>query len=162
MKKLKHFNFNVRMHKSIDDIIDIIQHLKGEYIFMPVAYTSEKKDYNWTNFNFIYHKKIKICNIFFDYTMEMVLVENKNYKKNKCVIHPATKIFSDKFFENKKINIEYEYTSSKFIAYNKFKVEMYRYTIISSNVLENNNNEIVLEKYNPEMIWVLYKVKEDD
>ncbi|RLK63979.1 hypothetical protein D3H64_01635 [Atopobacter sp. AH10] len=149
----------VKLYSSFDRIIANISNLRGQYILMPVAFESCFSDYGWKDFNFEYHRLLRIVEVFHSFTQTMVLVENKKYVKNKAVIHPATKFFMTEYLDRKRMDIPIDFAPSKVVAKMLWEKEAYRFTIVSQALLDDNLGIKVRETFSPEMIWCLYEVK---
>ncbi|MCC5890445.1 MAG: hypothetical protein JJU01_07735, partial [Alkalibacterium sp.] len=56
------------------------------------------------------------------------------------------------------------YTDSKIKAWTAFQKKGLKYTIISEDVFENERTDDyqLIERYEPEMVWCLYKIKQEE
>lgn len=148
-------------HKSFDDIIENLHLFVDEYIFLPTAYQSHKRDYGWKDFNFQYWNQIELMTVFARPTKPMVLLKNKRWESDKAIIHPATKIFIEKYLNRMGEHTTMMFAKSKFSAWEIFKRDSLKYTIISLENFKDKDypNYSIIEEYTPQMIWCLYKVR---
>lgn len=166
--KKKFKNAEIICHNSYDIIIEKLDELKGEYLLIPTAYKSSKKNYDWKDFNFEYRKKLELKEVFYEKTKTMILIENKDFVINKVLLHPATEIFFREYMKIEEIKLEIDYTDSKHIALDTFFNKNYRFVIASKDLYLNYNcrfkNKKILEikEYNPVMVWCLYKIYEKE
>lgn len=148
-------------YESFDRIINELGNLIGEFVLFPAAFQSAKSNYGWKEFNFQYWDRLELVKVFSKETKPMVLVKNRNWKQNIAVIHPATEIFINEYIKKTQESIKIVYSDSKFKAWNQFLENEMKYTIISKDVLRLNNNRslIIVNQYNPIMVWCLYKIR---
>ncbi|TPR14314.1 hypothetical protein [Apilactobacillus timberlakei] len=156
---------NIQLHDSFDDIYENLSELEGECILVPVAYRSSSSSSNWVDNNYKYWNKLDIINTFVLSTMPMLLVKNDDIKIKNMILHPSTIAYLKDFENEFDININAEFDRSKPIVLDKFINENFRYSIVSENLLnEYINNKIInfnvdiIHKYQPKMIWCIYKV----
>ena len=149
----------VVLYDSFDSIVNCLDRLKDQYILFPVAFESSIENYSWKDFNFEYHQRVEIVDVFHSFTKVMVLIENCNYKINRAIIQPATKIFMSNFIKKKGMDLRIDFTHSKVTANKKFREEGYRFSIVSKETILYNDDINICETFSPEMIWCLYRVK---
>lgn len=151
-------------YPSFDTILHQLDHFKGECVLLPVAFQSARKPYGWKEFNYDYWDRIELLSVFSKKTKPMVLVENKLRKEDSAMIHPATAIFLEKYLDRMNESIPITYTDSKIKAWTAFQKKGLKYTIISEDVFENERTDDyqLIERYEPEMVWCLYKIKQEE
>ncbi|MFC6464690.1 hypothetical protein ACFP65_06790 [Marinilactibacillus sp. GCM10026970] len=147
-------------YPSFDNLIHNIELLKGEYVLFPVAFKSARREYGWKEFNYDYWDKVELVEVFQKKTKPMVLVKNKEHSENTAMIHPATTIFLKKYLESIEDPTLITYTDSKYKAWTAFCKKNLKYTIISEDVFEKERypEHEVEERYEPVMVWCLYKI----
>jgi len=93
----------------------------------------------------------------------MALVRNKFPTENRAIIHPATKIFLEKYLKKNHKQAMITFADSKYKAWRAFLKKRAEYTVISVDIFDNEKQDdmYIVETYEPEMIWCLYKVKTD-
>jgi len=148
-------------YTSFDQLIHEIDHLQGEYLLFPVGFESAKRNYTWKDFHYDYFEVLDIVKVFPKATKPMILVKNKFPAENRAIIHPATRIFLEKFLKKKKKHVNITFSDSKYKAWTAFLKKDAEYTVINLDVFEEekNDNLFIEETYEPEMIWCLYQVK---
>lgn len=147
-------------HDSFDDIIENLDCYIGEHIVIPTAYQSSKKNYGWKEFNFQYWDRLELVKLFSAPTKTMVLLKNSSFECEKSIIHPATKIYMEEFLRKHNENIPMVFAESKVAAWNLFKKDRMKYTIVSKDVAIKKTKKTlnIIEEYRPQMIWCLYKI----
>jgi len=157
-------NDQIISYKSFDQMIHEIPNLKGELLLFPVGFESAKRKYSWKDFHYDYYEKLDIIKVFPKATKPMVLVKNKFPTENRAIIHPATKIFLEKYLKKNNKQTLISFADSKYKAWTAFLKKGVEYTVISLDVFEKEtqNDMYIEETYEPEMIWCLYKVKTDN
>ncbi|RLK63885.1 hypothetical protein D3H64_02060 [Atopobacter sp. AH10] len=149
----------IRLYSSFDRMIENIDHLKGQYILMPLAFESSCRAYGWKDFNYEYYRRLNIVELFHAPIKEMVLVENKPYKMDKAIIQPATQFLMLDYLSRRGIASPIDFAPSKAKAKNQWEDKGYRFAIVSKDALDDEDRKKICESYSPEMIWCLYEVK---
>lgn len=151
-------------YPSFDTILHELERLKGDCVLFPVAFQSARKPYGWKEFNYDYWEKIELLQVFAKKTKPMVLIENRDRKMDSAMIHPATKIFLEKYLNKVNETLPITYTDSKIKAWTAFKNMGLKYTIISEDVFEKEKTDQyqIVERYEPQMVWCLYKIKAEE
>ena len=151
-------------YPSFDTILHQIEQLKGDCVLFPVAFQSARRSYGWKEFNYDYWEQIELVRVFAKRTKPMVLIKNNARRENSAAIHPATKIFLEKYLNKMKEEIPILFTDSKVKAWAAFQKKGLKYTIISEDVYENEkcSDYELIERYEPEMVWCLYKIKNEE
>lgn len=149
-------------YPSFDNLLHHLPDLKGEHVLFPVAFKSARREYGWKEFNYDYWDQVELVHVFPKKTKPMLLVENPQRMENRAMIHPATTIFLEKYLQKQNEHTAISFTDSKYKAWTAFCKKKLKYTIISEDVFEAEKREefIVVERYEPEMVWCLYKIKE--
>ena len=149
-------------YPSFDSLLHNLDQLKGQHVLFPVAFKSARKEYGWKEFNYDYWDKVELVKVFKKNTKPMVLVKNTKYVENTTMIHPATTIFMKKYLEKIADRTLIHFTDSKYKAWTAFRKKKMKYTIISEDVYEKEKypEHRVEERYEPVMVWCLYKIKE--
>ena len=147
-------------YPSFDNLLHNIQQLSEQYVLFPVAFKSARKEYGWKEFNYDYWDKVELVDVFQRKTKPMVLIKNSFYAENRAMIHPATTIFLKKYLIKKNEDTVIEFSDSKFKAWSGFCKKNLKYTIISEDVFEKEKNPgyTIEERYEPVMVWCLYKI----
>lgn len=148
-------------YPSFDSLIHNIRQLREDYVLFPVAFQSARKEYGWKEFNYDYWDRVELIQVFSKKTKPMLLVKNRKHTENKAMIHPATEIFMKKYLKSVGESTVISYTDSKYKAWTAFYKKKLKYTIVSEDVYEKEKQEefVVEERYEPEMVWCLYKIK---
>ncbi|EXJ22701.1 hypothetical protein ADIAL_1816 [Alkalibacterium sp. AK22] len=151
-------------YPSFDAIIHQLEQLKGDCVLFPVAFQSARKAYGWKEFNYDYWDKVELMHVFSKKTKPMVLIENSRRTEDRAMIHPATTIFLEKYLSRTQETIPITFTDSKVKAWTAFQKKGLKYTIISEDVYEEEKNSYyqLVERYEPEMVWCLYKIKQNE
>ncbi|MCC5893937.1 MAG: hypothetical protein JJU16_00615 [Alkalibacterium sp.] len=151
-------------YPSFDTILHHLEELKGDCVLFPVAFQSARRSYGWKEFNYDYWENIELMQVFAKKTKPMVLIENSARRENSAMIHPATTIFLQKYLKKVKEDIPITFTDSKVKAWTAFQNKGLKYTIISEDVYEKEkcNDYQLIERYEPEMVWCLYKIKNEE
>lgn len=154
-------NDKVVPYTSFDQMIHEIPNLKGELLLFPVGFESAKRKYTWKDFHYDYYKVLDIVEVFPKATKPMVLVKNKFPTENRAIIHPATKIFLEKYLKKENKQAMISFADSKYKAWTAFLKKGVEYTVINLDVFEDEKQDdmFIEETYEPEMIWCLYRVK---
>lgn len=148
-------------YPSFDSLLHSIDELKGQYVLFPAAFQSARKNYGWKEFNYDYWDKVELVEVFQKKTKPMILVKNIKHAENRAMIHPATTIFMKKYLKAKDEQTRIDFTDSKYKAWTAFRKKNLKYTIISEDVFEQEkqSSHVIEERYEPVMIWCLYKIK---
>lgn len=149
-------------YPSFDNLLHHLPELKGEHILFPVAFESARRDYGWKEFNYDYWYQVDLVKVFSKKTKPMLLVKNQYRTENRAVIHPATKIFLKNYLKETGETVPITYADSKYKAWTAFCKKKVKYTIVSEDMYEKEKQEgfSIERRYEPEMVWCLYKVKE--
>lgn len=150
-------------YTSFDQLIHHIPQLKGEYLLFPLGFQSAKRNYTWKDFHYDYYQELDIVTVFPQKTKPMALVRNKFPTENRAIIHPATKIFLEKYLKHRNKQAMITFADSKAKAWSGFLKKQIAYTICSLDDYQavDDPNLVLEETYEPEMIWCLYRVKEE-
>lgn len=159
-------NYNVTV-KVVDEFETAFQlAIKNDIILMPAGYQNRREgsEYiSWIDFHFHYYEKVVVEDYFMRKTMAMALVENVDYEIDSIILHSSTyQLYriNEKTLNNKDIS----FASSKISALDAFLINKYRYAIVSYDELSKRLRIAgisikILRMFEPEMIWVIYKMK---
>ena len=110
----------------------------------------------WGDINFRYTNEIEIVKTYNLPLKEMCIARNKNIESiDSVIIHPATEPFANAYLQGVKIH----YTHSKPLAVESCAKGEYAACIGSSDVVMQNNNLEIINRFSPSMVWVLYTPK---
>lgn len=148
-------------YPSFDNLLHHLPNLIGEHILFPVAFKSARREYGWKEFNYDYWDQVELVKVFPKRTKPMLLVKNNHRSENRAIIHPATTIFLEKYLKKRGEHTPITFTDSKYKAWTAFRKKQLKYTIISEDVYEKEKQDgfTIEERYEPEMVWCLYKIK---
>lgn len=147
------------LHDNFDDIIANLEQYQGEYLLIPAAYQSKQKDFGWRELSYEYWDRLVIEQVFHHALKPMVLISNFDFHQNKAIIHPATTNLLNHYLKEQQLTMPIHYAGSKASAYERFVANKYRFTIVSEDVMEENNPYQIIKRYLPEMVWCLYFIK---
>lgn len=161
IKKNKYENFEIVGYKSFESLFRSVK--ESQHIVMPLGYSNRngQEFKGWVDFHFRFWDELEIYEVFELHTKEMVLLNNRQYKKNGIVIQSAT-------YQLAKSTIDLEdrmffYSPSKALALEEFLKHGYQYTICSKDNyvqkgLEKRSNYTIVKEYNPIMVWIVYRI----
>lgn len=159
-------NYKILCYNSFEKLFNIIKEKKSniDFIVMPMGYCNRKgKEFSsWVDFHFYYLEYMEVKDVFYSQTKEMILIENIDYKKEGIVLQSATFQLARKVLNLSES--QYFFVPSKPLALEFFEKEGYHYTICSKddfiNKVKNQDIEYrVVNKFNPTMVWIVYKVR---
>jgi len=137
---------------------------KADLIVMPVGFTDRDNDdfSSWVDYHYYYSNKLEIAGLFPLDTMEMILVENLDYKYDRAIVQSST----IQLLKRNGINCSnVDFSPSKSYALMLFNEMDFRYVICSSSDYEakrsdeNKAHDRIIERTSIRMIWVVYRVK---
>jgi|GEM_PF-4512230 len=150
----------IKLYPNMESVFADIQ--TGDLIVMPAGYTNRNNpDFSgWVDYHYYYSDILDVIDVFSLDTMEMIVVENTDYKLDRAIVQSSTvQLLKRNGIECKHI----DYSPSKSYGLSLFDEMSYRYVICSSSDYEKNRSEDrkksdrIIERVNIHMIWVVYK-----
>lgn len=130
----------------------------NSYFLIPTAYAVRGADGTvkdtWGDFNFREADRLEIVDSFALPLKDMCVAKNKDCINPQSVaLHPATEVFAQKYTPD----LRRDYIHSKPLAVEQCSRGESDMCIGSADVIERFSNLEIIERFNPKMVWVLYK-----
>lgn len=129
--------------------------MNGSYFLIPAAYAQRDKEGRITesfgDFNFRNMDRFIAADAFVLNLKEMCLAKRCD-KPQSISLHPATEVFADKYAPG----LRREYTASKPAAVDMCSTGVTDRCIGSVDVVATHANLKIIERWQPQMVWVLY------
>ncbi|MDN7145606.1 hypothetical protein QS460_06650 [Liquorilactobacillus mali] len=143
----------IELHTSFEKIIAQMSKYQGEYIVIPAAFKSKELGVDWGDFHYRNIERLKLITSFIFEISPLVLLKNSRCNSGIAYTHAALADLLRQVVEPAEIRC----AKSKYLAYQEY-LEDGQYVLTNTKNIHLRENEIILKKFSPQMVWVVYQI----
>lgn len=152
----------VQLHCRFEEIIDHLMDYPGDYFVIPAAFKSYRAHIDWADFHYAHLDQLTLISCFRYRLNTLVLIRRQNAANTIAYTHPSTTALLENYMQQANVQPLIKYTDSKYLAYQQYNETKAQYVITNQQNIRLTSQEKIERTYTPDMIWCLYKIKNEN